>query len=109
MDRPATFGRVWTDDETIVLVEMMLGIGDARECWEDNKDILVDMIELSLPGWGITQPQVEARIKCLRREYMQIKKMLKSPVFYWDEVHHKVEGDQEVLDMWFRVSNVESI
>ncbi|OMP07205.1 amino acid permease 2-like protein [Corchorus olitorius] len=70
MDRPATFGRVWTDDETIVLVEMMLGIGDAGERWEDNKDMLVDMIELSLPGLGITQPQVEARIKCLRREYM---------------------------------------
>ncbi|OMO60840.1 hypothetical protein COLO4_33729 [Corchorus olitorius] len=106
MDRPRIVGRVWKDDETMILVDMMLGIGVAGERWEDNKELLVDMIELSLPGWGITQPQIEARIKCLKREYFQIREMLRSPVFYWDKVNHKVEGDKEALDVWFRVRNL---
>ncbi|OMO96638.1 CDK5 regulatory subunit-associated protein 3 [Corchorus olitorius] len=49
MDRPRTVGGVWTDDETGVLVDMMLGIRDAGERWQENIDMVAYMIELSLP------------------------------------------------------------
>ncbi|OMO55948.1 hypothetical protein COLO4_35832 [Corchorus olitorius] len=107
MDKPRTIGRVCTDDETMILVEMMLGIGDAGLRWQEHKEVLVDMIELSLPSRGITQPQDSCRIKNLKRDYFHIREMLMSTTaFLWGKVHHKIDGDPEAWDMWIRVEHV---
>ncbi|OMO71688.1 hypothetical protein COLO4_28109 [Corchorus olitorius] len=103
MVRRRSAPRAWTDDESRILVDMMLCIGDVGERWEENIEMLPIMLQLGNTDLRLTQDQVEEKINSLKMEYFQLKEMLMSSLLHWDEVNHMVKGDPEALDLWCRI------
>ncbi|OMP06261.1 hypothetical protein COLO4_08240 [Corchorus olitorius] len=58
MVRRRSVPRLWTDEESRILVDMMLYIGDVGERWEENIEMLPTMLQLGNTDLRLTQDQV---------------------------------------------------